>query len=280
MPSFISNENELAQSVRRFMNSPEYWRDVIGNNPKYFVHIGSVGTPLWGLSKYCAFRNMKVVSYVTKYRNTAGGGTTQKHISKICNKNWTPLGKVPPQLRAQFESWFAQVTAGRLQTKNIHLLTIDGNLPQNPVARSKREISPEELQLRLEEQAKTGKIGEEIALQYETARLLNLGAKDPLDVEHVSLLNSAAGFDIRSSYKKEKRYIEVKASVSPRGEIYVTLNELITLQKHGGDGYIYFVHVSDKDAREGRVIKVVRNPFANGKATEWLSPILFQGALP
>jgi len=279
MPRLVKSELELAQSVRRFMRSPEYWRDVIGNNPMYFVHLDADGVPFWGLSKFCAFHKISVLNYVTKIRRTIGGGATQKHISGICEKEWTPLADVTPKLREQFNQWFSGVTGGRLQTTNIHLMTIDGKNTQRALRRRKRVVSPEELRRRLAEQAETGEIGEEIAVQYEIDRLRSLGARDP-NVEHVSRLNSAAGFDIRSAYKRNTRYIEVKASVNREGDIYVTLNEVLTLQKHGKDAYIYFVFVSDKKARIGRVVMELRNPFANGKETSWIRPVLFQGVLP
>ena len=280
MPKLVSNEYELAQSVRRFMKSPEYWRDVIGNHPKYFVHLNSANGPLWGLSKFCAFLDTEVLTYVTTSRHTIGGGDTQNHISRICKKKWIPLRSAPPELQTQFESWFAKATASRLKTDNIHILTLDDSLPSASVPRKKSAVSPEELRRRLKEQAETGVIGEEIAIKYEEARLRSVGATGILDIEHVSQKNSAAGFDIRSSYKKDKRYIEVKASVSRKGDVYVSLNEVLTLQRLGRNGYIYFVHITDKVAREGSVVKEVRNPFESGVETKWLRAVLFRGILP
>jgi len=155
-------------------------------------------------------------------------------------------------------------------------LTVD--LEATPKAKQKRIVSPEELQRRLGAQTKVGHIGEEIALAYERERLFSLGAtKANLDLQHVSLVNVAAGYDIRSAFRKKIRHIEVKASVSIDGAIYVSPNEISTLQKLGQSAYLYVVHVTDAKKREGFVTQEIKNPFKDGRETEWLSPALFTG---
>lgn len=279
MPSFVTNTVELADSVRAFMDAPEYWRDAIGNHPKYFVHVEGSTEQLFGLSKFCAFRDISLEDYITGLRRTTGGGTTQKHLSRVCGKEWTPLMSTPRQLQEEFRKWFNELTEGKLSINDIYLLTVD--LEAKPRARIKRIVSPEELQRRLAAQTNVGHIGEVIALAHEKARLLSLGAtKVTIDLQQVSLVNTAAGFDIRSAYKKKIRYIEVKASTSIDSAIYVSPNEIATLQKHGQSAYLYIVHVTDVRKRVGTVIREIQNPFESGQETAWISPVLFTGKPP
>ena len=258
------------------MDSPEYWRDAIGSHPKYFVHVEGRAEQLFGLSKFCAFRDISLEDYVTGARNTTGGGTTQKHIARVCGKEWTPLKLMPRQIQNDFREWFNELTEGKIGIDDICLLTV--KLKAKPKTRIKRIVSPEELQRRLAAQTNIGHIGEEIALAYEKDRLISQGAtKTIMDLQQVSLVNTAAGFDIRSAYKKKIRYIEVKASKSIDGAIYVSPNEISTLQKLGKSAYLYIVHVTDTRKRTGYVVREIQNPFEFGQETEWLSPALFMG---
>lgn len=276
MYSFVTTPAELADSVRAFMDAPEYWRDAIGSHPKYFVHVEGSTEQLFGLSKFCAFRDISLEDYVTGARSTTGGGITQKLISRVCGKDWTPLKSMPSETQKQFRAWFRKLTDGKLSTDDIYLLTVD--LDVKPKAKAKRIVSPEELQRRLAAQTKVGRIGEEIALAYEEERLISQGAtKTDMDLQQVSLVNVAAGFDIRSAYKKKIRHIEVKASTSSDGAIYVSPNEISTLQKLGQSAYLYIVHVTNVGKREGAVIQELQNPFRDGQETVWLSPALFTG---
>lgn len=279
MQSFVKTAAELANSVRAFMDAPEYWRDAVGSHPKYFVHIDADDGPLFGLSKFCAFREISLEDYVVELRHTTGGGATQKHIRRICGKDWLPLTSAPRTIQRQFKEWFASFTDGKLGFDGIQIMTINKNIKPNKP--SIRAVSPEELQKRLAAQTKIGQIGEEIAMAYELTRLKSLGAVgSSIDLEHVSLRNTAAGFDIRSSFKKATRYIEVKSSTSTDGSIYVSPNEISTLQKHGESAFLYVVHVTDVVKRKGRVVQVIRNPFMSGRGTEWVYPALFVGKPP
>lgn len=279
MPSFVNTTVELADSVRAFMDAPEYWRDAIGSHPRYFVHLEDSNEQLFGLSKFCAFRGISLEDYVTGLRNTTGGGTAQKHISRVCGKEWTPLRSMPRPLRKDFQSWFNALTRARLSIDDIYLLTVD--LARKSKASVKRVGSPDELLRRLAAQTKIGQVGEVIALAHEEARLISLGAtKATMELQQVSLVNTAAGFDIRSSFRKKTRYIEVKASTSTDVAIYVSPNEITTLQKHGVSGYLYIVHVTDIRKRAGSVINELQNPFKSGQETGWISPALFSGKPP
>jgi len=279
MSAFIKNTKELADSVQAFMDSPEYWRDAIGSNPKYFVHLHGDNKALFGLSKFCAFRDISLEDYVVELRSTTGGGATQKHIKKICDTEWIPLASTSSELQKQFKKWFKSITDGRIGYEHIHIITINDKV--NVEKRTKRQVSPEELQNRLAAQNEIGAAGEEIALTHEKNRLRALGVADAeADIVQVSLQNVAAGFDIRSKHRKDIRYIEVKSSTSVGAAVYVTPNELSTLKKHGDSAYLYVVHVTDVRKKEGKVIIELKNPFNDGRDTDWLEPCLFAGVPP
>jgi len=278
-PKFVRDTKELAASVQAFMESPEYWRDAIGSRPKYFVHLDQNGKPLFGLSKFCAFQNIALEDYVVGWRSTTGGGATQKHIARICGKKWMPLASTPPKLQKQFKRWFSSITKEKIGFDEIHLLTIsERQKVRRPFS---RQVSPEELEARLAAQNKVGKVGEEIAVAHERNRLRRKGAAtSEIDVERVSLKNVAAGFDIRSKYRNQIRYIEVKSSTSIDGAIYISPNEISTLKKHGESAFLYIVHVTDVTRKKGTIIAEIRNPFKNGQETSWLNPCLFTGKPP
>lgn len=279
MSEFIKNTKELADSVQAFMASPEYWRDAIGSNPKYFVHLQRDKKALFGLSKFCAFHDISLEDYVLGLRSTTGGGKTQKHIKKICNTEWIPLSATSSDLQEQFGAWFESITYGRIGYEQIHIISI--NDKTNVQKNKRRVVTPEELQNRLAAQNEIGAAGEEIAMAHEINRLRALGvAAGKEDIVQVSLQNVAAGFDIRSKYRKDIRYIEVKSSMSVGGAIYVSPNELSTLKKFGNSAYLYVVHVTDIKKKEGKVIIELKNPFNDGQDTDWLKPCLFAGVPP
>ena len=281
MPPLVTNIVELAESVRAFMHAPEYWRDAVGSNPKYFVHLDEGAESLFGLSKFCAFLNISLEDYITEHRNKIGGGETQRRIARVCGAEWMPLDSVDSRLRKRFLKWFETLTGGSLGTDNLHLITIKSGLNPKTKIQIKRVVSPEELLKRLAAQETIGQIGEEVALAYETNRLVALGASpDSLELQRTSLINIAAGFDIRSSFKREIRYIEVKASASPDAQIYISPNEIRTLQKLGDSAYLYLVRVTDTKKRKGTVTREIRNPFELGLDTAWLEPAMFTGKVP
>nr|WP_240954476.1 DUF3883 domain-containing protein [Solimonas marina] len=188
---------------------------------------------------------------------------------------------MPKQLQKDFRSWFASITEGRIGTEQIHLLTLKETTKERTKHNAKRRISPSDLAARLAAQNRIGAIGEEIALAHEKNRLKDLGANaQTMDVIQVSLLNVAAGFDIRSRFKKDLRHIEVKASTSIDGPLFISPNELSTLQNLGASAYLYMVHVTNVKKREGRVVKVIRDPFNRRKSKAWLAPCLFTGRPP
>lgn len=115
-------------------------------------------------------------------------------------------------------------------------------------------LSPQDFDLRWKKQMQNGLAGEVIAKNYEINRLRLLGCEDPEShVEHVSLYNVSAGYDIRSMWKGEIRCIEVKTSETTSSSFFISANEVETLTRLKSEGWIYFVNLS---ASEGAVDRV------------------------
>lgn len=80
---FVDTVDELADSTLEFNDKPEFWKAALGSGPRYFVHVVDNGTHAFGLSKFCAFKNIAVEDYLNIYRYKTDGGTTQKHIAWV-----------------------------------------------------------------------------------------------------------------------------------------------------------------------------------------------------
>lgn len=278
MNKFIKNSSELVDSVTTFMEEPEYWREAVGNHPKYFVHLKKGNKHYFGLSKFCAFQNISVSDYISEFRYNTNGTTTQEYISKRTGKKWIPIRSISIEIRNKFEHWFTSFFPSQNLNKISILSVKSENITQNEKKTTKRNISPEELSKRLNLQNKIGRIGELIAYQFELERLKSLNIKNPEKwIDHVSRRNAAAGFDIWSHPIKSKvRYIEVKASTKNTNCFYITQNEINTLKKHAEDSYLYLVQVSDVRDRKGKVINIIANPIEYLEKNLILEPILYK----
>lgn len=259
---FVDEETQLIDSVRTFMAKPEFWRDAVGSSPKFFLHLREGDSDLFGLSKFCAFRDLDLADYVAGVRRETDGGTTQQHISRTCGRDWVPLPECPKRTQQAFRSWFAGFFPGRYALDSrVSIIELKPAAAKRRT-RPKRELSPDELAARLQNQVRIGAVGEIIALRHEASRLTSLGVKNsPRWIEQVSLRNVAAGYDIFSGSKPAGlRYIEVKASTSDPSGFYITRNELQTLEKLGDAAYLYLVKIINVETEEGHVVCEIRNP--------------------
>ena len=114
-------------------------------------------------------------------------------------------------------------------------------------ASRRRPLTPEQDEQRRKKQAKNGELGEQLAMQYEIARLTELGCPNSVDhVRQVSLIDVGAGFDIHSNWNGDERCIEVKASELGVDHFFISINELIQLGELRERGWIYRVDLSNK----------------------------------
>jgi hypothetical protein len=272
--NFIESENDLKDSVVEFFSKSEYWKVTIGNAPRYFVHIKNGETHSFGLSKFCAFKDISVEDYIAKYRYTTNGGNTQKKIVKITNQKWISRQNINNEIRNEFDSWILSFHPN-YNLENASFISIN-QIVQIQSKKSKF-VTPENLEKSLLNLKLIGEVGEEIAFDFEYNRLHKNGVlKIAKILEHVSKNNSAAGFDIRSSASNDNRYIEVKSSVTKNSEFFITENEYETLKQLKKEAYIYFVHVENLKEKKGKVIKVINNPIYYFETKAEMKPVVYK----
>ncbi|MDQ1151195.1 hypothetical protein QE382_003179 [Sphingobacterium zeae] len=271
---FIDTEKELSLSISEFFNKPQFWKDAIGNSPKYFVHMYNGDRDFFALSKFCAFRNVTVEDYITKFRYETNGTDAQRHISRLMKRQWMPMIEVSDRVREAFTKWIRGFYPS-YNLNNASIISIENIME---ISSSKcKFISPATLEDMLRIQREIGKVGEQIAFEYELNRLRENGIKNPQAyIEHTSKINSAAGFDLTCSLKDDYRFIEVKSSFGNSLDFYITENEIKILEELGENAYIYFVRISDLEKSKGIVIRIQKNPILTLRKNGILKPILFR----
>jgi len=259
--NFIKSESDLIQSVVNYNNSPEFIRSSLGGYPKYFVHTVIEGKHYFGLSKFCAFNEIKLLDYISGVRHDTNGGTTQKYIPRVCKKEWIPYHQVSPTIRKQFNLWIGEFfpTYTKSQSNFISVKAGLNNYSKN------KDFKFNDQQRKL-----IGEKGEKIALRYEEERV---GAKGKVD--HISLRTDRAGYDIYSKMGKEERFIEVKASQGEMNEFYITSNEIETLKKLKDSAYLYLVKIIDLKKEIGAV-EEIKNPWNTVLEKGTLKPVSFR----
>lgn len=274
---FVDTIDELTDSTLEFQDKPEFWKPALGSGPRYFVHVNDNGTDAFGLSKFCAFKNITIEDYLKTYRYKTDGGTTQKHIAWLTGQDWTPRVKIDNDIKKSFDSWISQFFPNyNLDNASFITLTKTGK------AKRKREklVSPKVLQDNLKLQGEIGQVGEEIAMSFEIQRLKDQGITNPDKyVDQVSKRNTAAGFDIYSSTKDETRYIEVKSSLNDNPDFFITENEVQTLETMEQEAFLYLVHITDLTKKEGQVFKVLSDPIKQLRDNGTLKPIAYRAEI-
>jgi hypothetical protein len=268
---FVNNINELTDSTLEFYDKPEFWKATLGSGPKYFVHVKNKEKDTFGLSKFCAFKNITVEEYLKTYRYLTHGGTTQKHISWLTGQDWKPRNKIRNDIRESFDNWILQFFPN-YNLNNASFITL------RPVEINRKKlVTPKDLQENLRFQEELGQVGEEIAISFEIQRLKDQGFPNPYKyIDQVSKMNSAAGYDIYSSTDAETRYIEVKSSLNNKLGFFITENEVHTLETLGNEGYIYMVHITDVTKRKGAVFQILPDPIKKLREKGKLKPIAYR----
>jgi hypothetical protein len=274
---FVENSDQLIDSVVEFYSKPEYYKQVLRSSPKYFVHFKQNGTHLFGLSKFCACKNITVEEYISTYRYKTDGGTTQKHISRIINQQWIRRNNVDNEVKVAFDKWITDFFPN-YSVVNASFITL--TVKKSKLPQKRGSISLDALLKNLERQTQIGKVGEEIAYKFEIARYKEAGVNDSsFVVDIVSNKNAAAGYDIYSSAKKETRFIEVKSSLSGTQDFYVTANEIQTLTTLGKEAFLYFVHIINLKRKIGNVYKIYQDPIRTLKNVLVITPLLYKAQI-
>lgn len=259
--NFVTNERSLIQSVINYNNSPEFIRSSLGGYPKYFLHIVIDNKHYFGLSKFCAFNKITLLDYIDEYRYSTNGGTTQKYIARLCQKQWIPYNEVKTLVRKEFNRWINDCFPNYKKTQS-NFITIESTT-KIPLGNKIGKINPSYLKL-------IGDKGENIAFKYESERI---GLKGEID--HVSLKNDCAGYDIYSKKGKEERFIEVKTSINKFFEFYITSNETETLKRLKECAFLYLVTITDLEKEIGTV-EEIKNPWNTLLKKGKMEPVSFK----
>lgn len=136
-----------------------------------------------------------------------------------------------------------------------------------------RFIAPEDLKAKLQRNEVLGELAEIAIIDFETKRV---GQKYESDIIHVSKVNAAAGYDIRSvSLLKDSvvpRYIEVKAVSNESFEFYWSSNEVNVASCLGSSYFLYLLPVSPQGGFLISLLRILANPVVSVLgADEWLT---------
>jgi len=147
------------------------------------------------------------------------------------------------------------------------------------IANSKvrKPITPKDLEKILDEKNRIGLDGELFAREWEIQRLIKEeeATREEAEsaVEHVALVDSSLGYDLKSGYKGKKRFIEVKTTErNKETDFFFTINEFNVLKDLNANAYIYRVTLGEKDP------EIIRNPFGS-KKTDNFEAIAFKASL-
>jgi len=122
-------------------------------------------------------------------------------------------------------------------------------------------LSPEDFKKKREKWEYVGLLGEEFVLEMERRRLIESGRGDLAEgVQHVSLYNCGAGYDIKSyELDGRPRYIECKTSVGDSMRFEVTRNEWDRAKKYRAQYYLYrIVNIENVNTRN---VIIIQDPF-------------------
>jgi hypothetical protein len=179
-----------------------------------------------------------------------------------------------PNLKTRLrESWirnlFIDLGLVELDSTSDHYLIQDIHHFFVKNIKTKRAITPKQLYKKLRENAIIGERAELAILEYEKYRLKKNSELLKL-IEHISLRNVNAGYDIKSFESKKdssdkyiKRYIEVKAVSQNQYDFYWTRNEIEKSKELGKKYYLYLLPVLTKDSFNINGLEIIKNPYVN-----------------
>lgn len=122
-------------------------------------------------------------------------------------------------------------------------------------------VSPELYKQQREQWEQIGLEGEHFVVAYERLRLFEAGREELANaVQHVALVNSAAGYDILSyELDGRPRYIECKSTIGTMMRFEMTANEWNRARQLRDQYYVYrVINVHHDDARD---IVIIQDPY-------------------
>ena len=162
---------------------------------------------------------------------------------------------------------FIELDLIRYDRKNKSYKITDINLSIFEIYAEKKILTPKELSFLIRKQEELGKAAELEILEYEKKRLANY-PKLLNYLEHTSVLNVNAGYDIKSfeiepnnNGKQKIRYIEVKAVSKFNFKFNVTRNEINKSKLYSKQYYLYLLPVIINKKFDIKALEVIQNPF-------------------
>lgn len=120
----------------------------------------------------------------------------------------------------------------------------------------KKEFSPLQLNKILVEQKSLGLAAEKVIISYEEKRIKDFGSN--LKIDHVSLRDVSAGYDIQSFEGKDKIFIEVKAVSLSNYKFHLSILEYQTAINLKEKYYIYLLPVDQSKPEKFDIDNLIR----------------------
>jgi len=142
---------------------------------------------------------------------------------------------------------------------------------------SSQILSPESLKKKQTENESIGLSAEKAIIDFEIKRLSAISVLKN-EIEHTSLHNVLAGYDIKSfedyldsNSKRIERYIEVKAVSVDNYKFYWSRMEIEIAKVFGEKYYLYLLPVISNNNFDFEKLIIIRNPFENvfSNVREW-----------
>jgi hypothetical protein len=156
---------------------------------------------------------------------------------------------------------------------DLYILASDYLILYVLAAEGAKNILPSRLRKVLENRENIGLAAEESVVVYEKKRV---GPRYEVFVDHVSLRNAAAGYDIKSVTQKTEgkiipRYIEVKAVSPLTFMFYWTSNEICVAELLGRNYYLYLLPVNKHLGFKFDELKIIQDPLSTimNQESEW-----------
>jgi len=134
---------------------------------------------------------------------------------------------------------------------------------------SRRRLSPEKFKKNQINNESIALKAEISIIEFESSRLTNISLL-PHEIEHTSLKNVLAGYDIKSyenyldiNFNRIERYIEVKAVSIEDYNFYWSRNEIQIAKVFGEKYYLYLLPVISKNLFDFDNLIIKQNPYKN-----------------
>jgi hypothetical protein len=145
------------------------------------------------------------------------------------------------------------ITAGYVKNLDNKYILLDESILAKFTART---YSPEQLKQELLEKELLGAAAEKLIIKYETDRIKEFGSH--LKLDHVSLRDVSAGYDIQSYEGNTQIFIEVKAVSVSNYKFHLSVSEFQTAINFKKNYYVYLLPVDYSKPDKFDIDKLLR----------------------